>query len=145
MCATDPSAARIPVAVGAGRACWSLCARLDTFHDQFVWFPWDQRLPDHLNEADAGSAADIHLWFEMYLQAIRLEYRPAYRAVIRHGAAALRAAAEVRAPGVYLLTVADWSTSVRPAGPSHQDRSAGADDPHGGRRQPLVSNLDDAT
>jgi hypothetical protein len=47
-----------------------------------------KRLPGHLNEADSGSAADIHLWVEMYFQAMRHECRPAYRAVIRYGAEA---------------------------------------------------------
>lgn len=77
------------------------------FHDQFLWFPWYQRVPGHLNEADAGSAAEIHLWVEMYFQAIRHEYRPAYRAAIRYGTEALAAAAEVRAPGVYLAERSD--------------------------------------
>jgi pimeloyl-ACP methyl ester carboxylesterase len=77
------------------------------FHDQFLWFPWYQRMPAQLNEADAGSAAEIHLWVEMYFQAIRHEYRPAYRAVIGYGAAALAAAAEVSAPGVYLAERSD--------------------------------------
>lgn len=77
------------------------------FHDQFVWFPWCQRLPAHLNEADAGSAGDIHLWVEMYFQAMRQEYRPAYRAIIRYGAGALAAANDVRAPGVYLAEHSD--------------------------------------
>jgi pimeloyl-ACP methyl ester carboxylesterase len=77
------------------------------FHDQFVWFPWYARTPAHLNEADAGSAADIHLWVEMYFQALRHDYRPAYEAVIRYGADALAAAAAVSAPGVYLAERSD--------------------------------------
>ncbi len=77
------------------------------FHDQFVWFPWYSRTPAHLNEAAAGSAAEIHLWVEMYFQALRHDYRPAYRAVIRYGADALAAAAAVSAPGVYLAERSD--------------------------------------
>jgi pimeloyl-ACP methyl ester carboxylesterase len=77
------------------------------FHDQFVWFPWYSRTPEHLNEADAGSAAEIHLWVEMYFQAMRHDYRAAYRAVISYGADALAAAAAVRAPGVYLAERSD--------------------------------------
>jgi pimeloyl-ACP methyl ester carboxylesterase len=77
------------------------------FHDQFIWFPWYQRLPAHLNEINAGCAEDIHLWVEMYFQAIRHEYRPAYRAIIRYGASALAAAGEVSAPGVYLCERSD--------------------------------------
>jgi pimeloyl-ACP methyl ester carboxylesterase len=77
------------------------------FHDQFVWFPWYQRDPAHLNESDSGTAADIHLWVEMYFQALRHEYRPAYRAAIGYGAAALAAAAEVGAPGVYMAVRSD--------------------------------------
>jgi pimeloyl-ACP methyl ester carboxylesterase len=77
------------------------------FHDQFLWFPWYRRLPSHLNEAAAGSAADIHLWVEMYFQALRHEYRPAYRAVIRHGTAARAAASEVRIPGVFMAERSD--------------------------------------
>jgi pimeloyl-ACP methyl ester carboxylesterase len=77
------------------------------FHDQFVWFPWYQRTPGNLNEAHAGSAADIHLWVEMYFQAMRHDYRPAYQAVIRYGQEALAAAAAVYAPGVYLAERSD--------------------------------------
>jgi len=77
------------------------------FHDQFVWFPWYSRTPAHLNEADAGSAVDIHLWVEMYFQALRHDYRPAYRAVIRYGSDALAAAAAVRVPGIYLAEQSD--------------------------------------
>ncbi len=77
------------------------------FHDQFIWFPWYQRMPAHLNEAPAGSAAEIHLWVEMYFQALRHDYRPAYRAAIRYGSDALRAAAAVRVPGVYMAERSD--------------------------------------
>jgi pimeloyl-ACP methyl ester carboxylesterase len=77
------------------------------FHDQFVWFPWYSRTPAHLNEADAGSAADIHLWVEMYFQALRHDYRPAYQAVIRYGSDALTAAAAVRVPGIFLAEKSD--------------------------------------
>ena len=77
------------------------------FHDQFIWFPWYERVPEHLNEADAGSAEQIHLWVEMYFQALRHEYRPVYRAVISYGATALAAASEVKAPGVYLAERSD--------------------------------------
>jgi pimeloyl-ACP methyl ester carboxylesterase len=77
------------------------------FHDQFVWFPWYRRDVSHLNEADAGSAADIHLWVEMYFQACRHDYRPAYRAVISYGEAALAAARAVTLPGVYMAERSD--------------------------------------
>lgn len=77
------------------------------FHDQFVWFPWYQREPSHLNDADAGTAAQIHLWVEMYFQAVRHEYRPVYRAAIGYGAEALAAAGEVRVPGVFLAEHSD--------------------------------------
>jgi pimeloyl-ACP methyl ester carboxylesterase len=77
------------------------------FHDQFVWFPWYQRVPAHLNEANAGAAEDIHLWVEMYFQALRHDYRPAYRAVISYGDAALAAASAVRVPGVYMAERSD--------------------------------------
>ncbi len=77
------------------------------FHDQFVWFPWYRRAPAHLNEANAGAAEDIHLWVEMYFQALRRDYRPAYRAVISYGGAALAAAGAVRVPGVYLAERSD--------------------------------------
>jgi len=77
------------------------------FHDQFVWFPWYQRTLAHLNEANAGAAQDIHLWVEMYFQALRHDYRPAYRAVIGYGAGALAAACAVRVPGVYMAERSD--------------------------------------
>ena len=77
------------------------------FHDQFIWFPWYSRAPAHLNEADAGSAADIHLWVEMYFQALQHDYRPAYQSIIRYGRGALEAAASVRMPGVYLAETSD--------------------------------------
>ncbi len=77
------------------------------FHDQFIWFPWYSRTPAHMNEADAGSAAEIHLWVEMYFQAARHDYRPAYESIIRYGRAALDAAAAVRVPGVYLAEKSD--------------------------------------
>ena len=77
------------------------------FHDQFVWFPWYQREPSHLNEAPAGSAADIHLWVEMYFQALRHDYQPTYRAVIGYGRGALEAAGEVRMPGVFMAERSD--------------------------------------
>jgi pimeloyl-ACP methyl ester carboxylesterase len=77
------------------------------FHDQFLWFPWYRRDPGHLNEGDAGSAADIHLWVEMSFQASRHDYRPAYRAVIAYGGGALAAAREVTTPGVYLAESSD--------------------------------------
>ncbi len=77
------------------------------FHDQFTWFPWYERNPANLNECDAGTAADIHLWVEMYFQAQRHEYRPVYRAAIAYGAAARAAAAEVKTPGVYMAESSD--------------------------------------
>lgn len=77
------------------------------FHDQFIWFPWYLRTPAHLNEAAAGSAAQIHLWVEMYFQAARHDYRPAYESIIRYGRAALDAAAAVRVPGIYLAEKSD--------------------------------------
>jgi hypothetical protein len=77
------------------------------FRDQFVWFPWYQRDPAHLNEAFAGTASQIHLWVEMYFQALRHDYRPAYRAAIRYGSAALAAAGALRMPGVYLAVRSD--------------------------------------
>ncbi len=77
------------------------------FHDQFTWFPWYERSPANLNESAAGSAADIHLWVEMYFQAQRHEYRPVYRAAIGYGAAALAAAGEVGTPGVYMAERSD--------------------------------------
>ena len=76
------------------------------FHDQFLWFPWNSRSPDQLLESLAGSAADIHLWVEMYFQAMR-HYRPAYRAAISYGHEAIEAASRVRCPGVYLAAHAD--------------------------------------
>jgi pimeloyl-ACP methyl ester carboxylesterase len=77
------------------------------FHDQFVWFPWYRPEPAFLNEADAGSAADIHLWVQMYFQAMRNEYRPAYRAAISYGEAAVSAASAARSPGVYMALQSD--------------------------------------
>lgn len=77
------------------------------FRDQFVWFPWYQRDPEHLNQAFAGTAAEIHLWVEMYFQALRHDYRSAYRAVIGYGDGALIAAGAVRTPGVYLAERTD--------------------------------------
>jgi pimeloyl-ACP methyl ester carboxylesterase len=77
------------------------------FRDQFVWFPWYRRDPSHLNEADAGTASDIHLWVEMYFQALRHEYRSAYRAVIRYGEGAVTAAGALGMPGVYLAERSD--------------------------------------
>ncbi len=77
------------------------------FHDQFVWFPWYQRDSRHLNEASAGSAADIHLWVDMYFQAARHDYRPVYRTIIAYGGEAIEAARVVRAPGVFLAEQSD--------------------------------------
>jgi pimeloyl-ACP methyl ester carboxylesterase len=77
------------------------------FRDQFVWFPWYQRDPAHLNEACAGTASEIHLWVEMYFQALRHDYRPAYRAVIRYGGGALAAAGALHMPGVFLAERSD--------------------------------------
>jgi pimeloyl-ACP methyl ester carboxylesterase len=76
------------------------------FHDQFLWFPWNQRDPRHLNEACAGSADEIHLWVAMYFQAMQ-HYRPAYRSAIEYGEEAIAAASAVRSPGVYLAERAD--------------------------------------
>ena len=76
------------------------------FHDQFLWFPWNERDPLHLNEASAGTAEDIHKWVTMYFQASQ-RYRPAYRAAIAYGAEAIAAVAEVRVPGVYLAGISD--------------------------------------
>lgn len=77
------------------------------FHDQFVWFPWYSRTTAYLNEADAGSAEQIHLWVEMYFQAMRHDYRPAYQSVIRYGQGALVAANAVCVPGVFLAEKGD--------------------------------------
>ncbi len=76
------------------------------FHDQFLWFPWNQRVPAQLLDAPAGSAEEIHLWVEMYYQAMH-HYRPAYRAAIAYGEEAIAAASAVRMPGVYLAEHAD--------------------------------------
>ncbi len=77
------------------------------FHDQFVWFPWYQRDSGHLLEASAGSAADIHLWVDMYFRAAQHDYRPVYRTIIGYGEAAIDAAREVSVPGVYMAERSD--------------------------------------
>jgi pimeloyl-ACP methyl ester carboxylesterase len=77
------------------------------FRDQFIWFPWYQRDPAHLNESFAGTASEIHLWVEMYFQALKHDYRSAYRAVIRYGSGALGAAGALRMPGVFLAERSD--------------------------------------
>jgi len=76
------------------------------FHDQFLWFPWNQRVPAQLLDAPAGSAEEIHGWVEMYFQAMP-HYRPAYRGAIAYGDEAIAAARAVRTPGVYLAEHAD--------------------------------------
>jgi pimeloyl-ACP methyl ester carboxylesterase len=77
------------------------------FHDQFIWFPWYRCDSRHLLEANAGSAADIHLWVDMYFQAAQHDYRPVYRAVIAYGEAAIDAARAVSVPGVYMAERTD--------------------------------------
>lgn len=76
------------------------------FRDQFTWFPWPSRDVRRLNALDRPSPADIDLWVTMFYRSCK-NYRPAYRAACRYGEAALRAAAALRVPAVYMATAED--------------------------------------
>jgi len=76
------------------------------FRDQFTWFPWPSRDVRRLNALDRPSPADIDLWVSMFYRSCKT-YRPAYRAACHYGEAALRAAAALRVPAVYMATAED--------------------------------------
>ncbi len=76
------------------------------FRDQFTWFPWPSRDVRRLNALDRPSPADTDLWVSMFYRSCKT-YRPAYRAACHYGLAALRAAAALRVPAVYMATAED--------------------------------------
>ncbi len=76
------------------------------FRDQFTWFPWPSRDVRRLNALNRPSPADIDLWVSMFYRSCKT-YRPAYRAACHYGQAALRAAAALRVPAIYMATAED--------------------------------------
>ncbi len=76
------------------------------FRDQFTWFPWTSRDARRLNALDRPDPASIDLWVSMFCRSCKT-YRPAYRAACYYGQAALRAAAALHVPAIYVATAED--------------------------------------
>jgi pimeloyl-ACP methyl ester carboxylesterase len=76
------------------------------FRDQFTWFPWPSRDVKRLNALDRPAPADIDLWVSMFYRSCKT-YKPAYKAACTYGGAALRAAAALRVPAIYMATAED--------------------------------------
>lgn len=76
------------------------------FRDQSIWFPWSERVPDHLNPYDLGPPHSTHLWVSMFFEAAE-HYAPAYRAASFYGARAIEAAAELAVPAIFTATETD--------------------------------------
>jgi pimeloyl-ACP methyl ester carboxylesterase len=76
------------------------------FRDQFTWFPWPSRDVRRLNALDRPDPASIDLWVSMFYRSCKT-YRPAYRAACCYGQAAIRAAAALRVPAIYMATAED--------------------------------------
>lgn len=76
------------------------------FRDQSIWFPWSERVPEHLNPYDLSPPHSTHLWVSMFFEAAE-HYAPAYRAASFYGARAIAAAAELSVPAVFTATNTD--------------------------------------
>jgi pimeloyl-ACP methyl ester carboxylesterase len=76
------------------------------FRDQFTWFPWPSRDVRRLNALDRPEAEAIDLWVSMFYRSCKT-YQPAYRAACHYGQAAVRAAAALAVPAVYMATAED--------------------------------------
>jgi pimeloyl-ACP methyl ester carboxylesterase len=76
------------------------------FRDQFTWFPWPSRDVRRLNALDRPDSEAIDLWVSMFYRSCKT-YRPAYRAACHYGQAAIRAAAALTAPAIYMATADD--------------------------------------
>ena len=76
------------------------------FRDQYVWFPWTRRTPDHHNETNLGDADALHAWVMNFFHA-GLTYKPAYRAAIWYGEQAVADAAALRCPAIFSATETD--------------------------------------
>ncbi|WP_439486881.1 alpha/beta fold hydrolase [Blastomonas fulva] len=76
------------------------------FRDQSIWFPWYARSPGALNDYDAATPENTHRWTEMFYAAAS-HYKPAYRAAIGYGDAAVTAAAGLKVPAAFMATTTD--------------------------------------
>jgi pimeloyl-ACP methyl ester carboxylesterase len=76
------------------------------FRDQFTWFPWTSRDVTRLNAIDQPDAAAVDLWVSMFYRSCKT-YRPAYRAACYYGQAAIRAAAALNVPAIYMAAAED--------------------------------------
>jgi pimeloyl-ACP methyl ester carboxylesterase len=76
------------------------------FRDQFTWFPWYSRDVTRLNAVDRPEPADIDHWVSMFYRSCKT-YRAAYRAACFYGSGALRAAAALTVPAVYMASAED--------------------------------------
>jgi len=76
------------------------------FRDQFTWFPWYSRDVTRLNAVDRPEPGDIDHWVSMFYRSCKT-YRAAYRAACFYGSGALRAAAALTVPAVFMASAED--------------------------------------
>ena len=76
------------------------------FRDLFLWFPWNQKIPDNLNDTDAPTAQRLHLWVSMFFRAAE-HYAAPYRAAIEYGSGAAEAICSLTTPAVFMAHSAD--------------------------------------
>ncbi|KQS04125.1 hypothetical protein ASG11_07595 [Sphingomonas sp. Leaf357] len=76
------------------------------FRDQSIWFPWSERIPEHLNPYDLSPPHSTHLWVAMYFEAAE-HYAPAYKAASFYGARAIAATRELSVPAIFTATDTD--------------------------------------
>ena len=76
------------------------------FRDQYMWFPWTQKRPEHHNEIDLGAPAALHDWLMSFFYAGR-SYKPAYYAACHYGEQAITDALALRCPALFTATESD--------------------------------------
>jgi pimeloyl-ACP methyl ester carboxylesterase len=76
------------------------------FRDQSIWFPWNRRSPDNLNDYDLAPASSTHRWVSMYFDAHR-HYVPAYRAALGYGPRAVDAIKALERPALFCASETD--------------------------------------
>ena len=76
------------------------------FRDLFIWFPWNRKAPDNLNEADVPTTERLQMWVSMFYRAAA-HYAQPYKSAIAYGSEARAAIASLQTPTVFMAQDTD--------------------------------------
>jgi pimeloyl-ACP methyl ester carboxylesterase len=76
------------------------------FRDLFLWFPWNRKRPENLNDAERPTAQRLQLWVSMFYRAAG-SFAVPYRAAIAWGAEAADAIRALHVPAVFMAQDSD--------------------------------------